>query len=49
MTGHLFIVGLGPGDYTLLTGQAQSALQAAEVIIGYTGYVAWVEPLSVHC
>jgi precorrin-3B C17-methyltransferase len=48
MTGHLFIVGLGPGDHTLLTGQAQSALQAAEVIIGYTGYVACVEPLLEH-
>jgi precorrin-3B C17-methyltransferase len=45
MTGRLFVVGLGPGDYTMLTGQAQAALQAADVIIGYTGYVTWVEPL----
>src|SRR5579885_3208895 len=33
--GRLFVVGLGPGDPALLTGQARSALETAEVLVGY--------------
>ncbi len=36
--GHLFVVGLGPGDRALMTGQAVEALRQAEVIVGYEGY-----------
>jgi precorrin-3B C17-methyltransferase len=43
--GSLCVVGLGPGVATLLTGQAQAALQRAEVVIGYEGYFPWVEDL----
>jgi precorrin-3B C17-methyltransferase len=39
------VVGLGPGAAALLTGQAQTALQRAEVVIGYEGYFAWVADL----
>jgi precorrin-3B C17-methyltransferase len=37
--GRLFIVGLGPGDPRLLTEQARQALAAAEVVVGYRGYL----------
>ena len=35
----LYVVGLGPGDARYLTAQAQTALQAADVLCGYTVYV----------
>jgi precorrin-3B C17-methyltransferase len=38
MSGRLFVVGLGPGDRSALTGQALAALRRAEVVIGYSGY-----------
>ena len=37
--GIVYVVGLGPGDTQYLTAQAQSALQRAEVLCGYTVYV----------
>jgi len=46
-TGSLCVVGLGPGTPALLTGQAQAALQGADVIIGYDGYFQWIADL-VH-
>ena len=46
-TGSLCVVGLGPGTSALLTGQAQAALQGADVIIGYDGYFQWIADL-VH-
>ncbi|MFV0348746.1 MAG: precorrin-3B C(17)-methyltransferase [Halodesulfovibrio sp.] len=42
MTGTLKVVGLGPGDAALLTPQAYEALRQADVIVGYTLYVALV-------
>jgi precorrin-3B C17-methyltransferase len=44
-TGSLAVIGLGPGAAALLTGQARGALQQASVVIGYTGYFAWVQDL----
>ncbi|WCB46561.1 precorrin-3B C(17)-methyltransferase [Nitratidesulfovibrio vulgaris] len=35
----LAVVGLGPGDASLLTPQALAALEAADVVVGYTLYV----------
>ena len=40
----VFVVGLGPGDARFLTAQAQSALQQAEVLCGYTVYLDLVRP-----
>ena len=40
MTGWLKVVGLGPGDAALQTPQATEALRQADVIVGYTLYVA---------
>lgn len=39
MANKLYVVGLGPGDGTYLTGQARSALEDAEILCGYTVYV----------
>jgi precorrin-3B C17-methyltransferase len=43
----LFIVGLGPGDLDLLTGQARSALAAADVVVGYRGYLEQAAELLI--
>ncbi len=40
----VYVVGLGPGDPQFLTAQAQSALDAAEVLCGYTVYLELVRP-----
>lgn len=40
----VFVVGLGPGGARFLTAQAQSALQQAEVLCGYTVYLDLVRP-----
>ncbi len=42
MTGGVAIVGLGPGDPTLLTESARNALDRAQDLIGYFPYVARV-------
>ncbi|PKM83535.1 MAG: precorrin-3B C(17)-methyltransferase [Firmicutes bacterium HGW-Firmicutes-13] len=39
------MVGIGPGDLSLLTFQARQALEEAEVIIGYTPYLSLIKPL----
>jgi precorrin-3B C17-methyltransferase len=42
MTGRLAIVGLGPGDWRLLTPQASAALADASDLVGYAPYLARV-------
>lgn len=42
MSGSLAVIGLGPGDPTLLTESARRALDGAEDLIGYIPYVARV-------
>lgn len=41
----VFVVGLGPGGAQYLTGQARAALEAADVLCGYTVYVELAAPL----
>ena len=41
----VYVVGLGPGGAQDLTAQAQTALQAADVLCGYTVYIDLVRPL----
>jgi precorrin-3B C17-methyltransferase len=43
--GNLLVVGLGPGHRSAMTAQALEALQHAEVIVGYHGYLALIEEL----
>ena len=45
MSNLVYVVGLGPGNARFLTAQAQAALQAADVLCGYTVYVDLVRPL----
>ena len=44
MANIVYVVGLGPGDPQFLTAQAQSALEEAEVLCGYTVYLDLVRP-----
>jgi precorrin-2 C20-methyltransferase/precorrin-3B C17-methyltransferase len=46
--GKLWVVGLGPGDERLLTGQARRALHAAEVVVGYDAYLRALRPLGLR-
>ena len=39
MSGHLAVVGLGPGDARWLTPEADAALARAEALYGYAGYL----------
>lgn len=45
MSGKLYVVGLGPGDSSMMTEQARNALADADVLCGYTVYVELVRPL----
>ena len=38
-SGTLFVVGLGPGSLDLLTPEAATALDAADTVVGYQGYL----------
>lgn len=44
MSGHLAVVGLGPGDARYLTPEAAQALTAAEALYGYAPYLDRVPP-----
>ena len=40
----VYVVGLGPGDSQFLTAQARAALDAADVLCGYTVYIDLIRP-----
>ncbi len=44
MSGHLSVIGLGPGDPRYLTPEAHDALAAAEALYGYGPYLDRVPP-----
>ncbi len=39
MTGSLYVIGLGPGDAALLTGEARAALDGCSDLFGYFAYL----------
>ncbi len=41
----LYVIGTGPGDLNRMTVEAQEALAAAEVVVGYKSYLELVAPL----
>ena len=43
MAGHIYIVGMGPGDRTMMTQEAFDAMEKADVIVGYTVYIDLVK------
>ena len=42
--GKLFVVGIGPGCFDGMTGEANRALELSDLICGYTKYVELVRP-----
>lgn len=40
---QLYVVGIGPGEYDMMTGRAVRALQRADVIVGYQVYTELVK------
>ena len=44
MSGHLAVVGIGPGDARYVTPEARDALMAADALYGYGPYLARVPP-----
>jgi precorrin-3B C17-methyltransferase len=44
VSGHLAVVGLGPGDVRQLTPEADAALKDAEVLYGYARYLERIPP-----
>src|SRR5512135_1213751 len=44
MSGHLSVVGLGPGDLRYLTPEASAALAGSEALYGYGPYLERVPP-----
>ena len=51
MTGHVVIVGLGPGADAMVTPEVQAALADATDVVGYIPYVARIAPragLTLH-
>jgi len=43
--GRLHIIGIGPGDPALLTGEARAALAAADEVVGYSLYLNLLGPM----
>lgn len=41
---HITVVGIGPGSLGGMTGDAVDALHACDTVVGYTAYVALVQP-----
>ena len=41
----VYVVGIGPGDAAFMTRQARAALDAADVLCGYTAYIDLVKDL----
>ncbi|WP_298271528.1 cobyric acid synthase [Geobacter sp.] len=41
----LYVVGIGPGDLDHMTFQANEALDAAQVVVGYRTYLELIQPL----
>ena len=44
VSGHLAVIGLGPGDVRQLTPEADAALKDADVLHGYARYLERIPP-----
>ena len=45
MTGKLYVVGIGPGDFAHMTPAARTAIETADVVAGYKTYLQLVPEL----
>ncbi len=43
--GKIYVVGLGPGDESMMTAEARAALDVCDVIIGYKTYTGLIKDL----
>jgi len=43
MSGKITVVGLGPGNERMITPAVTEAITAADVVVGYCGYMAFIE------
>ncbi|GAA0730722.1 precorrin-3B C(17)-methyltransferase [Clostridium malenominatum] len=43
--GKLYVVGIGPGGFEHMTFKAKKAIEESDVIVGYTKYIDFIEPL----
>ncbi|MBC2253967.1 precorrin-3B C(17)-methyltransferase [Listeria ivanovii] len=41
----IYVIGIGPGDKSLMTGEALQAIEEAEVIVGYVTYIKLIKEL----
>ncbi|EAD7575394.1 precorrin-3B C(17)-methyltransferase [Listeria monocytogenes] len=41
----IYVIGIGPGDKRLITGEALQAIEDAEVIVGYVTYIKLIKEL----
>ena len=39
MSEKIYVVGIGPGDASMMTDQAKEILEKSDVIVGYTVYL----------
>src|SRR3954469_10193226 len=46
--GTLYVVGIGPGSPGLLTPDAAAAIDAADTVVGYHGYLDLIAPRLTH-
>ncbi len=43
--GKIYVVGIGPGAISMMTGEARAAIEKSDIIIGYKVYIELVRPL----
>ena len=43
MAGRIYVIGMGPGDKSMMTAEAFSAMEMSDVIVGYTVYIDLVK------
>ena len=45
MNGMIYVVGLGPGDISMMTGEARTAIENSDTIVGYRVYTELISEL----
>lgn len=48
MSERIYVVGIGPGDASMMTDQAKEVLEQSGVIVGYTVYLDLIREQYVH-
>ena len=48
MSKRIYVVGIGPGDASMMTAQAKEILEQSDVIVGYTVYLDLIREQYTH-